>query len=192
MIADVGAGVVTASNALSRLLRLHQITSGFTVTEDDLVVDLNTAKQDALADLLANEIEPGTPVVVFCLFRKDLAAVHMAAAEAKCQSVELSGSRHDINGTWDDGPDTVAAIQIAAGGIGIDLTRSSVNVYYSIGFNGGDYEQSLARSHRNGQTNKVTYIHFIVEDTIDRRIQLALARRASIVKDVLAQLENKL
>jgi len=131
------------------------------------------------------------PCIVFCKFHYDLDAVHDAAEAAGRQSVELSWRRNDVGSIWKDGPDTVAAIQIQAGGVGVDLTRANVAVYYSIGFNGGDYLQSLARCHRHGQDRKVTYIHFIADGTIDRKIQRALEARADIVKSVLKQYEEQ-
>ena len=197
MIADVGRGVVTASNALARLIRLQQATSGYAVIESDVtdhhgvpkqeIVELDADKQKALRDLLENDIEPGQPIIVFCRFHHDLDAVHTAAAAAGRQSVELSGRRNEVGSVWVDGPDTVAAIQIQAGGVGVDLTRAHVAVYYSIGFNGGDYLQSLARPHRHGQEHNVTYIHFIAEKTVDRKIRRALSVRAAIVESVLTQ-----
>jgi SNF2 family DNA or RNA helicase len=197
MMADVGAGVVTASNALARLTRLQQVTSGFAMVETDRIdqrggivhdlVVLDEDKRKTLVDLLKHDVEPGQPVIVFCRFHHDLDAIHEAAEAAGRKSLELSGRRKDIGSTWEDGEDTVLAVQIKAGGIGVDLTRANVAVYYSLGFDGGDYEQSLARCHRQGQESKVTYIHFVVEGTIDRKIYTALAARAAVVRDVLAQ-----
>ena len=69
MVADVGSGKVTVASALTRLLRLQQITSGFLPVEDDEdgttnLQQIDTGKQELLADLL--EDPPAhEPLVVF-------------------------------------------------------------------------------------------------------------------------------
>jgi len=199
MIADVEGGTVTVSNALARLIRLQQVTSGYTVIEGEPdhrgvpekdIIPLDADKERALVSLLG-DLPADQPIIVFAKFHYDLDAIHRAAEKAGRQSVELSGRRNEIGDTWQDGEDTVAAIQIQAGGVGIDLTRASVAVYYSLGFSGGDYEQSLARCHRHGQENKVTYIHLIAEGTVDRKVHIALKRKADVVRSVLEQLVEK-
>lgn len=195
MVADIESGVVTASNALARLTRLQQVTSGFACVQTPdqarrfqpgTEIRVDDAKTKTLIDILNNELAPGQPVAVFCRFVKDLEAVHLAAEAAGRESVELSGKRNEIGDTWKDGPDTVAAVQIHSGGVGVDLTRANVAVYFSLSFDGGDYEQSLSRLHRMGQDRSVTYLHLIVQDAIDRYIYNALSRRAHVVKSVLA------
>ena len=81
---------------------------------------------------------------------------------------ELSGSRHELE-EWQDGAGQVLAVQIQAGGLGVDLTRAAYCIYYSLGFSLSEYEQSLARVHRPGQTRPVAYYHLIAEHTVDRR-----------------------
>ncbi len=85
-------------------------------------------------------------------------------------------------------PQTSAEVQIQSGGVGIDLTRAAYAVYYSIGFGLGDYEQSLARLHRPGQSRKTHYYHLIAEDTVDRRLYGALEKRKDLITAVLEDL----
>ena len=200
LIAEVGAGVVVAGNALTKLLHLAKVTSGYVDVEkmrDDGTFEdererevIDTGKRDALADLLA-DLPEREPVVVFCRFRQDLDAVHEAAAATKRASVELSGRRKDIGALWADGPDTVAAVQIQAGGIGVDLTRAAYCVYYSVGYSNSDYEQSLARTHRSGQTRPVTYYHLVAPGTVDEDVYGALESKRDIVETVLAKLSTR-
>jgi len=143
-LADVGDGYITASNALSRLLRLQQITSGYGRLEDGTDVEIDTAKAAVLEDLLT-DIGP-EPVVVFTRFTHDLDVVHRTAAKVGVPSYEVSGRRKDLS-EWSQG---VLAVQIQAGGLGLDLTLARYAIYYSLGFSLGDYSQSMARLHRPG------------------------------------------
>ena len=80
------------------------------------------------------------------------------------------------------------AVQIQAGGVGVDLTRARYCCFYSPSFSLGDYEQARARVHRPGQTRKVTYIKLIAPDTVDERIYEALSSKKDVVRYVLETL----
>lgn len=187
LYAEVEAGTVTAANALVRVLRLAQMANGVVTLDDGGTTRVSTAKpallQDTLGDL-GNE-----PVVVVCRFQADLDAVHAAAAACAMSSAELSGRRKEL-AAWQsaDGPQ-VLAVQIQAGGVGIDLTRARYMVLYSIGYSLGDYDQVLARVHRPGQTRDVTYVHLVVAGTVDERIRKALEDRADLVEAALRRRE---
>lgn len=186
-IADVGAGRIVASNALSKLLRLQQITSGYLPREDsDDTVMIGTEKLDALRDVL-DDLEPREPVVVFCRFRHDLDQIAQAARLCGRTSAELSGRLNQL-AEWQRGSADVLAVQIQAGGVGIDLTRARYCVYLSMGYNLGDYLQSLARTHRPGQTRSVVYIHLVADHTIDQKVYDALQKRQDVIEEIFHNL----
>lgn len=188
----VGGGSVTASNALTRLLRLQQITGGslpLDVEEGEdprarRVEEVDAAKTDALTELLG-DLPHGEPVVVFARFRADLDRIHVAACEAGLSSAELSGRVDDLE-AWQGGEADVLAVQIQAGGVGVDLTRARVCVYYSLGFSLGEYLQSRKRVHRPGQTRSVLYTHLIASGTVDEQVYQALERRQDVIEAVLS------
>lgn len=179
-IADVGEGLVTASNGLTRILRLMQITSGHVCTEDGTDVEVDRSKREALADLIDGM--GGEPVAVFCLFRKDLQVVREVAAEAGLPYCEVSGSENTLS-AWRGG---VIGVQIQSGSEGIDLTLARYAVYYSLNHSLFKYEQSRARIRRPGQTRPVTYYSLVAEGTVDEDIYLALERKQNVVEAVIA------
>ena len=79
----------------------------------------------------------------------------------------------------------VLGVQIQSGGVGIDLTKARIAIYYSLGFSLGDYEQSLARCHRAGQNKSVIFYHLVVTGTIDEKVYQALSNRRDIVESVM-------
>ena len=178
-VADVEGGQITASNALSRLLRLQQITSGYGRLEDGTDVEIDDAKARVLEDTLTDIGHE--PVVVFTRFIHDLDVVHKIAAKVGVPSYEVSGRRKDLS-EWSRG---VLAVQIQAGGLGLDLTRARYAIYYSLGFSLGDYSQSMARLHRPGQSAPVEYIHILASGTVDEQVMDALARREAVVDHIL-------
>ena len=183
-VADVEGGQITASNALSRLLRLQQITSGYGRLEDGTDVEIDDAKARVLEDTLTDI--GNEPVVVFTRFIHDLDVVHKIAAKVGVPSYEVSGRRKDLS-EWSRG---VLAVQIQAGGLGLDLTRARYAIYYSLGFSLGDYSQSMARLHRPGQSAPVEYIHILASGTVDEQVMDALARREAVVDHILKEVSN--
>lgn len=183
-IAFLEGGNVTTANALVKLLRLQQVTGGTLKNDDGAMVEVSRDKRDALQELL--EGMGGEPCVVFCRFTSDIDAVADACRELGLGMMELSGRRNQLADWQKAGSDyPVIAVQIQAGGVGVDLTRASYCVYYSLGFSLGDYEQSLARVHRPGQKRPVSYYHLIAEGTVDEQVYSALQARKDVVESIL-------
>ena len=191
--AEVEDGALNASSAAVRVLRLQQITSGRIPVVDqengnETCAVVDTSKRDALADLLP---DLHLPVVVFCRFLDDLDSVASVCSELGLAYGEISGRRKDLteHAQMPSGIDVMAVI-IQAGGVGIDLTRSSEAIYYSLDFNLANYEQSLARLHRPGQKRHVTYRHLVAERTVDETIYAALRKRADAIEMILERKES--
>lgn len=190
LVAQVGDGTIDAANALVKLLRLQQITGGSVPVEHDggekIEVAIDEAKDAACSEIL--EGLGDETLVVFCRFRSELDRVAAIAHRHGALHGELSGRRNDLDGNrlpdW-RGRNGVFGVQIQAGGAGVDLTGSSACVYWSLGFSLGEYEQSLARLHRPGQTRTVRYWQLIAEDTVDEQVYKALASRADVAAFVL-------
>jgi SNF2 family DNA or RNA helicase len=187
-VAQVREGVVTAANAMVKLLRLQQVTGGVVPTDDGAVHRVDCAKRQLLADTF-EDIGADEPAVVFCRFHADLDAVHEAAKSAGLESLELSGRRDELK-AWQDGQAPVLAVQISAGGVGVDLTRARFSIYYSLSFSLGEYDQALSRVHRPGQTRPVEHIHLVAKNTVDAKILRALEKRAEVVQSILAEIKS--
>lgn len=189
-VVGVADGTVTASNALTRLLRLQQIGSGWArqdrnieTGEEGQLLQIDTAKQDALADLM-EDLNHEEPIVIFCRFHHDLDAVHTVAAALGRSSLELSGRRNEL-AAWQSAAAPVLAVQVQSGGVGINLVRARYCVFYSLGFSLGEYLQARKRTHRPGQKHTVTYYHLIAKGTVDEQVYQALEARQDVVESVL-------
>lgn len=194
-VVELRSGTLTTQNALDRLLRLAQITSGALPDQSDntKVEVIHTAKRDALAELLES-CDPSEPWVVFGRFHQDLDSAREAAAAARRPFCELSGRMHQLD-TWrfhcKQGRGPVLGAQIRAGGIGIDLTEARYCAYLSVGYSLDEYEQSLARIHGPDQTRSVGYYHLIVKGTVDTLIRRALRQRANVLGFVAGEIVER-
>lgn len=187
-IAEVEAGTVTVANALTKSLRLRQVTSGFVGGRDEndteFIQELGTEKRQLLADLLE---DIGEPAVVFCEFQHDLAVVESVCKDLKLRYGELSGRRRDaINDHAEMSREIdVAGVQTQAGGVGIDLTRASYGIWFDPTWSLGNYLQAIARLHRPGQTRCVRFYALVAEGTVDEAVYKALERREEVVNFIL-------
>ena len=185
MVADVGRGIVTAPNALTKLLRLSQIASGYVPSDDGRDELYDRAKGRALDELLADLTDQR--VVVMAQYRADLAQIRQVA---KKRAYELSGRIKQL-AEWRADPVGVLAVQIQAGSEGIDLTAARQMVWWSVGYDLVRYRQARARIHRPGQNLPVVHTHLIAADTVDQDVRAALDGRQSIVNRVVEALKAR-
>lgn len=193
LITEVEGGVVTAANALVKLLRLQQITSGYLVEDETKrETEVDDGKAKLLADLL-DDFGPHEPVVVFCWFKHDLDRIREVAAKLKRRYGEVSGRHRDLTPEATMPADIdVLGVQVKSGGVGVDLTRARYCVCYSLGcISPGDYDQLLARIHRPGQERPVSYYHLIGENTVDVSMYRARRKRQDVIDAVLASLSRE-
>lgn len=172
------AQVVSVDNVLVQVLRLQQVSGGFVVA-GGIETQLDDSKLKALGDLL-DGMDIGEKVVVFAKFSSEIRAIQAAAVEKKFCIFELSGKVKQLNEFVQSKQSSLLAIQIQAGGAGIDLTCARYCVYYSTGYSLGDYEQSRARVHRPGQDRNVSYYHLQGVGTIDEDIFKAMVKKQDV------------
>jgi SNF2 family DNA or RNA helicase len=186
MCALVEDGVITVSNALVKLLRLSQITSGYCVDDDETEHEFEPDKLRALTDILEGIDKP---CVVFCRFVRDLAQIRDCAESLGKNYGEISGRQKDLteHATMPEGID-VMGVQVQSGGVGIDLTAAPYCVWFNHPWSLGGYDQALTRVHRPGQTQNVTYYHLLCEGTVDVAVFAALGKKRDIVEKVLSYL----
>lgn len=178
--AQVANGEVTAANALVKLLRLQEITSGYLDAQP-----IGDSKKKLLADVL-EDFDQREPLVIFARFTNDLRAIKEVAESQGRTYAELSGHANELS-QWQIGNKDVLGVQIKSGREGVDFTRARYSIYYSLGFSLGDYEQSIKRLDRPGQVREGMYIHLLVKNTVDFKVMEALEKRQEVVSSVLNQ-----
>lgn len=189
MCALVEEGVITVSNALVKLLRLQQITSGYCMGDDGVEYEFELDKQNALIDILDGIDQP---CIVFCRFIRDLDQISAVADHLDKNYGEISGRRKDLteHATMPDDID-VMAVQVQSGGVGIDLSAAPYCVFWNLPWSLGSFDQAVARVHRPGQKQNVTYYHLLCEQTVDEVVYKALAKKREVVERVLSYLKGE-
>ena len=197
-------GEVTAPTVLTRLLRLQQLTGGFLRLDDtDRPKLVNRAKLDALMEIVGDCADAKHKLVVFARFTSEIDLIADELRKAKVPFGMIDGrtpmehktdrntgaeilSRSEVVADFQTNPDTVVFLaQIQTAGLGITLHAASTAVFYSLDFNYANYVQALARIHRIGQRNACTYIHLLVENSIDTKVLQALGAKDDLAKSVV-------
>lgn len=186
-------GQITAPTVLTKLLRLQQFTGGFIQADEGARPEfVFKGKINALEDILDDYvISAGKKLVIFCRFRPEIDLISDSLKKKKIRFASIYGDikiedRGPIVDDFQKNPETkVFLAQIDTAGLGITLTAADTCVYYSENFNYAAYSQSLARIHRIGQKNRCTYIHLVVEHSIDETILKALAKKEDLAKTVV-------
>lgn len=187
LAAQLDEGLVTADNVLVRGVRCQQITSGFfidSLTGDMVLLD-DRPKASAFEDWL-DSVPRNDKAVVFARFKHDIDVIKDVVEKDGRVFGELSGRRNDLtsDATYPPGVD-ILGVNIQSGGVGVDLTLASHGCYYSVSWNRGDYDQSIARLVRPGQTKHVSFTHLVAEDTVDSEIYDAFSDGRDLVRAVL-------
>jgi len=194
MIARLTNGeVVTAANKMVVVGRLQLAASGYTRPDDSETfkrISDGIPEKRAAFEAFLEDFPAGEPLVVFAKFIADIDEC-LAACQASGRSAsELSGRRKQLE-DWQAGRTDVIVIQQQCGGAGIDCTRACYAWYWSLSHSLGDYEQSLARLRRPGQTKCCRYYHAVAKGTVDEDIYAALEEKADVVESIVGRLTRR-
>ncbi len=200
-IADLDSGErITAALAMTRLMRLQQISSNYIGTDDG--EKQITPTNPRLKELIA-VITNSKKTIVWCRFIHDVDDVMLALREEGYEAVRYDGKvkqkdRADaiarFQGYEPDKTPIDKSLQAAvfvgspdAAGRGLTLHAANLVVYYSNSFKAGARMQSEDRAHRAGLKHSVTYVDLIAEDTIDEHIVEVLRTKRKLAEEVVGE-----
>jgi len=186
-------GMVSTVNALTQLMRLHQIVCGHVKLDDDRVVEVPSNR---IQELLCVIEEASDKVIIWANYRHDIDAIKLALQ--KEYGMNAVGTYY---GNTDDDerarvvkefqdPDSELRFFVGnprTGGYGLTLTAADTVVYYSNSFDLEVRLQSEDRAHRIGQTRSVTYVDLMSPGTVDEKIVKALRDKIDIANEVLGE-----
>lgn len=184
----------TAAIILTKILRLSQITGGFTKrSSDGEWVSVGTEKVKAVRELLEQYvIEGGNKVVIFHRFKPEEKAV-----VELCQSMGIGviadrGLKEDRKRFQTDSKYQVYVVSLSRGGIAVnELVAANIGIFYSLDSSSDHWIQALDRLHRPGQVNNVFYPHLLMRGTIDEDIFEALNDNKEIADYVMHKMRRR-
>jgi SNF2 family DNA or RNA helicase len=195
-LAEFGGGVCAATLAITRALRLQQISSGYVPVKVDAGDGVLTEKILPLKDnpraLALQEIlegiVPTAKVLVWAVFADNYRTIAEVCDELKVKYVSVTGQQtgkqkmEAVAAINEDDATRVLIGHPGAGGIGINLVAASYSIFYSRGFSLEFDLQAEARNYRGGSERHATInrIDLIAKNTIDEKVSKALSEKQAI------------
>jgi len=168
--------------------RLQQITCGF----------LNYKKisfkheRISLLDDIIKSIPVQEKIIIWCKYEYDINAVSNYLSEYKVSKFYGKLNIKDREKSIEEfkNEKRFFITTQSCGGHGLTLNESSFVIFYNNSFKYSERIQAEDRNHRIGQTNKVTYIDIICNNTIDERIQQCIHNKKSIADEFKKELNK--
>jgi len=192
-LALIDGNLMSTNNALTQIMRLHQIVCGHVKYDDGRQEDIPSNR---IKELLATIEECNGKIIIWANYRRDIENIKAALAEAYGMTTVATyygdteaEERQEIVERFQDMNNSLRFFvgNPRTGGYGLTLTAAHTVIYYSNNFDLEVRLQSEDRAHRIGQTNKVTYIDFISPGTVDEHIVKALRNKINIASQVLGE-----
>lgn len=190
--------LATVSSKLVQAMRLRQITAGHIKADDGEVHELGTSKVDTIASHVNDTLAGEKRVVVFGVFKHELAALAKALDVPGTEVLKIDGEtpkpvRQQYRQRFgsDDPARLVIVAQISTLNLAVnELVTASHAVFSSLNRQRDDYEQAMGRLDRSGQTRPVTFWHAVAPGTVDEVILRAFHRQESLETAVLAHVQD--
>ena len=192
-------GELTVQSALSTLAKCHQISSGFVKLDNGEVAHFDNAKIKEL-DMILDEIDIKSKIIIWTAFREDLFAVEKLIKEKYDSSIHppltyyadtSQDERQEAIRLFQNVPNAKTFIStVQCGSRGITLTEAEYVIYFSNMNNLEHRLQSEDRAHRIGQKKNVTYIDIIANCEVDKRVKSNLIKKAKWAEKTLENVKR--
>ena len=117
-------------------------------------------------------------VVVFYNYKseRDLILKMCKKYHSKRVIFRQDGEKHEVpdKSNWAELKRTITLAQYQSGSVGIELTYAATTIYFSPTYSYSNFEQSIGRTNRHGQTQKMTLYFLCAPTTLERDIWAAL------------------
>ena len=191
-LAILNGKMVSTKNALTQIMRLHQITCGHFSSDDGATQPIANNRISEMMDVI-EDMEG--KAIIWAHYQYDITSIIKAISEkyGKESIVDYYGltpqedRQPNIKRFQDDPKCRFIVGTPSTGGYGITLTAANTVIYYSNGYDLEKRLQSEDRAHRIGQKKSVTYVDINAEETVDEKIVKALRKKISIASEVLGE-----
>lgn len=183
--------LVSASAAMTQLLRLQQLLCGHLKTDDGDLVEIPSKRMTALMECIE---EMDGKIIIWSRFRYDIKAMVATLAKAYGSDSVVSyfgdttdEQRQNAIASFQHGDARFFIGNPQTAGYGLTLTAATNVIYYANDFNLETRVQSEDRCHRIGQHHPVTYVDLVTRNTVDEHIVRVLQSKINISAQTLGE-----
>lgn len=176
---------------LDALLKLRQVCCDprlLSIPEANIAHG-NSAKMDALMELLANLMAEKRRVLIFSQFTSMLKLIEEQLISNQYDYLKLTGQtqhRQQLVNHFQAGQAPIFLISLKAGGTGLNLTKADTVIHYDPWWNPAAEDQATDRSHRIGQENPVFVYKLITMGTVEEAILTMQDKKRQLFDGILS------
>jgi len=193
LVTEIEGEEISVQNALSKLMKLRQISSGFAYNREGKAIEFKpNPKMNELINVL-DEIG-NKKVIIFCQYKWEIEAIFEKYSH-KSAPLYSKTKNKDLAIEWFKGSN--AGYLIAhplSGGVGLSFNDCDYMIFYSMDYSYMNYHQCRGRIMRAEKKNNATYIHLIAEKSLDRIILQAVRNKhnnVQVFQSILSQNEKR-
>jgi len=195
---DTEKKIISTPMKATLQIKLHQITGGFIRDDDGEVNIVGRSKLRALRDLL--EVQDKVPVVVFYVHRPEGDMIMSLLRRMYHRVGQIHGlvkdkkklkPRTQMIYDFQAGKIDALAVQQRTGGVGVDLFRGSLGIFYSSTHSWIDFEQAKSRLERHGQENYVDFFYLMAKDSVDEDRYDAVTKKSKLNEVTFRRLQRR-
>lgn len=176
---------------LDALLKLRQVCNHPKLLSLKGAKKVNqSAKLDYLMETLPEQIDEGRKILIFSQFTSMLALIEDELVKAGIEFVKLTGAttkRQEVVDKFQRGEVPVFLISLRAGGVGLNLTAADTVIHFDPWWNPAVENQATDRAYRIGQDKPVFVYKYIIENSIEEKIQKIQQNKADLAKALLSE-----
>jgi SNF2 family DNA or RNA helicase len=199
-ITSINDNLVTAEIALTKLMRLLQIISGFVKDEYGNITDLKDNPRLEALDELLDDLTPNHKVIIWAVFKENYGHIRNLLSKKNIPFVEAHGeigTNQKFDSVYKFNTDDNVRVFLGhpgSLGIGINLVASDVSIYFNRTHNLEHDVQSEARNYRGGsEIHKcITRIDIITKGTLDEVILKNLQDKTNNAEKILSSIKEYL
>ncbi|MFD0230156.1 DEAD/DEAH box helicase [Streptomyces decoyicus] len=183
-----GSGAQRQTKVLAALTALKQVCNHPGLITGDLgELTGRSGKLDLCTDIVANNLEAGSPTLIFTQYRQtgEVLVRHCGEQFGECVPFFHGGLNQEQRAgivrrfQAGNGP-KVLVLSLKAGGTGLTLTRAADVIHFDRWWNPAVEAQASDRVHRIGQTRTVTVTTLTTGTTVEEHIATMHSRKSAL------------
>lgn len=179
-IIEINRQEIPAQNALTKILKLTQISSNFIIDENSIEhkIDNKNNKITELKDILqdfGNE-----QCIIWANFHREIEEIKEALGDKACCLYGPVYDKDKVREEFKSGKYQYLVAHPKSAGVGLTFINCRLQVFYSLSHSLEDYIQACGRTHRGGQKRNCVYIFIIARNTIEQDIKKKLENKESL------------
>ncbi len=189
-ITEIENNDIVAQVALTKLMKLRQITSGFALTPEGEAI--NIEENPKLKELLEILEQAGDKqIIIWANFHHEIRTILKSLGDKATAIYGEVSDKDEAIEQFKTGQKQYLVAHPKSAAHGLTFVNCSIQVFFSLDYSWEGYYQAKGRIHRYGQVNKCTYIHLLCSESIDEQIYKVLLNKNSAVELVRLFLDER-